>query len=231
MSKNPYLSCCDGRHFVTQESRHRGFFGTTQDQIIARDDGIDIYNQISHISVIHGWNRALEKTRTKCIWICTLSNRTIKQSGQCLDLWFNTQSLMFCLLPRLTSWLPKSLRQSPGTFWWVTMDSPRLLLKVSRQKFWELSMGLFVTRLSLSVSEWVRTAPSWLRTVSGVWVGDMVTCVEVSRSVAIDYTLGSRPLRWPPRRLPWPYCLELTSGLLLHCCCLEVATLSSKLLA
>ena len=51
MSKNPYLSCCDGRHFVTQESRHRGFFGTTQDQIIARDNGIDIYNQISHISL------------------------------------------------------------------------------------------------------------------------------------------------------------------------------------
>ena len=51
MSKNPYLSCFDGRHFVTQESQHRGFFGTTQDQIIARDDGIDIYNQMSHISL------------------------------------------------------------------------------------------------------------------------------------------------------------------------------------
>ena len=61
------IPCCDGRHFVTQESRHRGFLGATQDHIIARDNGIDIYNQICHISVVHGWNRALEKTRTKCI--------------------------------------------------------------------------------------------------------------------------------------------------------------------
>ena len=136
MSKNTYLSCCDGRHLVTRESRHRGFFGATQDDIIAREWGAGKDEDKMHLNV----HIVKQKNKAKP----SMPRLVVQHSP---DVLYLTSS--DCITAKKSGSVTGDILMGDNGQSSVVVEGlPAEILSGVK-----LSMGLVVTRLSLSVSE------------------------------------------------------------------------------